>query len=343
MAWNRFSRFSLNHSNSLNIMTVLEKLALNAKTSLKKVVLPEANDERTLRAASHLHHELLANPILIGVESDIQKLAESKDINIGGIEIQNPEKSPFFQEAATHLFERRKVKGMTLSQAEDLVKTPLYFAAALLALNKADTCVTGAVHTTGDVLRSALFTIGLKPGSKVISSIFLMTLQDGRTLTFGDCAVVPYPDVNQLATIAKDSAESHRKLVGEEPKVAMLSFSTKGSAAHPNVELVTEAYNKVKAENPDLLVDGELQFDAAFVPAIGAKKAPNSNVAGQANVFIFPNLDAGNIGYKLTERLAGAQATGPIIQGLAKPMMDLSRGASWKDIVNTSLVSIALV
>jgi phosphate acetyltransferase len=192
------------------------------------------------------------------------------------------------------------------------------------------------------VLRSALFTIGLKPGSSVISSVFLMTLTDGRTVTFGDCAVVPYPDANQLATIAVDSAESHKKLVGEEPKVALLSFSTKGSASHPNVDLVKQAYEIAKSGNPNLNIDGELQFDAAFVPAIGSRKAPDSTVAGNANVFIFPNLDAGNIGYKLTERLAGALATGPIIQGLAKPMMDLSRGASWMDIVNTSLVASAL-
>jgi phosphate acetyltransferase len=324
-------------------MTVLERLAIEAKKNPRKVVLPEANDERTLRAAEYLHNEKMAQPILIGNPEEIKSLAISKSIVIEGIEIINPETSEFVNDAAKHLFERRKAKGMTEEQALETVKQPLYFGASLVALNLADSCVTGAVHTTGDVLRSALFVIGLKPGSKVVSSVFLMTLQDGRTLTYGDCAVVPYPDALQLATIAKDSAESHRKLVGEEPKVALLSFSTKGSAEHPNVSLVREALTHVKAENPDLAIDGELQFDAAYVPTIGARKAPGSNVAGNANVFIFPNLDAGNIGYKLTERLAGAQATGPIIQGLAKPMMDLSRGASWMDIVNTSLVSMALV
>lgn len=323
-------------------MTVLESLAEKAKLNKKRVVLPEATDERTLRAALYLFENNLAHPVLIGNQTEVKLLAEKAALQLDGIEIVNPEQSIDFQDAVIHLHNRRSKKGMTLEQASDLMKTPLYFGAALLALNKADACVTGAVHTTGDVLRSALFTIGLKPGSKVVSSIFLMTLKDGRTLTFGDCAVVPYPDANQLATIAKDSAESHQKIVGEEPKVAMLSFSTKGSAEHPNVDLVREALSFVKAENPNLSVDGELQFDAAFVPAIGKRKAPDSEVAGQANVFIFPNLDAGNIGYKLTERLAGAQATGPIIQGLAKPMMDLSRGASWMDVVNTSLVAIAL-
>lgn len=323
-------------------MTVLERLAIEAQKSPKKVVLPEANDERTLRAAGYLFKEKMALPILIGKPTEIMTLAKSKGISLKGVEIIDPETSEFVESAATHLYERRKAKGMTQTQAMETSKQPLYFGASLLALNQADTCVAGAVHTTGDVLRSALFVIGLKPGSKVVSSVFLMTLQDGRTLTYGDCAVVPYPDAQQLATIAKDSAESHRKLVGEEPKVALLSFSTKGSAEHPSVSLVRDALALVKAENPELAIDGELQFDAAYVPTVGERKAPGSSVAGKANVFIFPNLDAGNIGYKLTERLAGAQATGPIIQGLAKPMMDLSRGASWQDIVNTALVSMAL-
>ncbi|TNE70507.1 phosphate acetyltransferase [bacterium] len=324
-------------------MTVLERLAIEAKKSPKKVVLPEATDERTLKAAEHLYKEGLAHPILIGNPADVKSVAKEKGIDIEGIEIVNPLTSDLLDAAAKHLHERRKNKGMTEEVALKTVKQPLYFGASMLALNKADSCVTGAVHTTGDVLRSALFVIGLKLGSNVVSSVFLMTLQDGRTLTYGDCAVVPYPDVHQLATIARDSAESHKKLVGEEPKVAMLSFSTKGSAEHPNVFLVQQALEQVKTENPGLMVDGELQFDAAFVPSIGARKAPGSEVAGQANVFVFPNLDAGNIGYKITERLAGAKATGPIIQGLAKPMMDLSRGASWQDIVNTALVSMALV
>lgn len=324
-------------------MTVLEKLAHQAKKNIKKIVLPEAYDERILQAAIELKTRSYAEPILIGDKTEIQKFAQKCGLSIFDIECINPDESPWINQAASHLFERRKSKGMSFEIALETVKQPLYFAASLLALNKADSCVAGAVHTTGEVLRSALFVIGLKPNSTVLSSVFLMTLQDGRTLTFGDCAVVPYPDIKQLASIAIDSAETHKKLVGEEPKVAMLSFSSKGSAKHPNVDLVLEALELAKNEHPDLAIDGELQFDAAFIPAIGSKKAPNSPVAGYANVFIFPNLDAGNIGYKLTERLAGAKATGPIIQGLAKPMMDLSRGASWQDIVNTALVSIALV
>ena len=180
--------------------------------------------------------------------------------------------------------------------------------------------------------------IGLKPGSNVVSSSFLMSFEDGRNFTYADGAVVPYPTSDQLSTIAFDSAHTHRALTGEEPRVALLSFSSKGSADHERVHLVRDAYDKILLKKPDFYVDGELQFDAAYIPEIGERKAPDSDVAGQANVFIFPNLDAGNISYKITERLAGATATGPIIQGLAKPMMDLSRGCSWQDIVNTACV-----
>jgi phosphate acetyltransferase len=203
----------------------------------------------------------------------------------------------------------------------------------------ADGCVTGAATTTADVLRAALYCIGLAPGTSTLSSAFLMEFPEGRVFTYGDCAVVPYPDAKQLAEIALSSAKTHHQLTGETPRVALLSFSTKGSATHERVDLVREALAIAKERDPQLMIDGELQFDAALLPAIGQRKAPGSDVAGQANVFIFPNLDAGNIGYKMTERLAGATATGPIIQGLAKPMHDLSRGASWEDIVNTVAVS----
>ena len=208
----------------------------------------------------------------------------------------------------------------------------------MVSAGYADGCVAGSVSTTGDVLKAAIQTIGLKKGSNVVSSIFLMSFPDGKVFSYGDCAVVPYPTSDQLATIAFDSAVSHKLITGAEPKVAMLSFSTKGSAQHERVELVQQAFEKLKEYNIDFAVDGELQFDTAFVESIGKRKAPNSEVAGNANVYIFPNLDAGNIAYKITERLAGATATGPIIQGLAKPMMDLSRGCEWDDIVNTACV-----
>ncbi|GAB5408887.1 MAG: phosphate acetyltransferase [Balneolaceae bacterium] len=234
---------------------------------------------------------------------------------------------------ANSFLEKRKHKGITPDQAKKIVQDPLFFAASMVAEGDADGCVAGSVSTTGDVLRAAIQTIGLKPGSNVVSSIFLMSFEDGKVFSFGDCAVVPYPTSDQLATIAIDSANSHQALTGEEPKVAMLSFSTKGSAKHDQVDLVEEALNISKQQSSLLKIDGTLQFDAAYVDSIGKQKAPDSEVAGKANVFIFPNLDAGNISYKITERLAGATATGPIIQGLAKPMMDLSRGCSWEEIL----------
>ncbi|MEN9839895.1 MAG: hypothetical protein RL177_1374, partial [Bacteroidota bacterium] len=229
--------------------------------------------------------------------------------------------------------------GLTLDAARTLATDPLYFASLMVGEGDADGCVTGAATTTADVLRAALYCIGLAPGTSTLSSAFLMEFPDGRVFTYGDCAVVPYPEAKQLAEIALSSAKTHLQLTGETPRVALLSFSTKGSATHERVDLVREALAIAKERDPQLMIDGELQFDAALLPAIGQRKAPGSDVAGQANVFIFPNLDAGNIGYKMTERLAGATATGPIIQGLAKPMHDLSRGASWEDIVNTVAVS----
>lgn len=302
-------------------MSFIDTIRNNAKQNRARVALPESHDERTLRAAEYLRNQDICDPVLIGVNG------------------LKPTDSPDLERYANRLFERRKAKGMSLETAFSLASEPLYFAALMVAEGDADACVAGAATTTADVLRAALYSIGLVPGTGTLSSVFIMELPDGRVFTYGDCAVVPYPDSKQLAEIAISSATTHQQLTGETPRVAMLSFSSKGSAEHERVQLVRDALATAKLRDPQLRIDGELQFDAALIPSIGQKKAPGSDVAGQANVFIFPNLDAGNIGYKLTERLAGASATGPIIQGLARPMHDLSRGASWEDIVNTVAVA----
>jgi phosphate acetyltransferase len=313
-------------------MNIIESIRLEASKKFKTIVLPRSSDPRVVKAAEFLLEHKYCNPILLdnGIE------VETK------VPVINIENNPKLEEYASKFFDKRKHKGITYEEALITVKDPLFFASSMLAEGDADGGVAGSVSTTGDVLRAAIQTIGLKEGSKVVSSTFLMSFDDGRVFTYGDCGVVPYPTTEQLASIAVDSADTHSKLTGIEPRVAMLSFSTMGSARHERVDLVTEALNLARAQNPSLDIDGELQFDAAYVESVGKRKAPDSKVAGKANVFIFPNLDAGNISYKITERLGGATATGPIIQGLAKPMMDLSRGCNWVDIVNEACVASLL-
>ncbi|HCT51749.1 MAG TPA: phosphate acetyltransferase [Balneola sp.] len=311
-------------------MSIIESIREKAASHKKRIVLPRSSDERVIKAAQFLQDEGLADVILL-------RNKDSK-VETQNIEVLDPKTDEKLKEFAEAFYQKRKHKGITEEQALEIVKDPLFFGASLVSAGYADGCVAGSVSTTGDVLKAAIQTIGLKKGSNVVSSIFLMSFPDGKVYSYGDCAVVPYPTSDQLATIAFDSAVSHKLITGAEPKVAMLSFSTKGSAQHERVELVQQAFEKLKEYNIDFAVDGELQFDAAFVESVGKRKAPNSEVAGNANVYIFPNLDAGNIAYKITERLAGATATGPIIQGLAKPMMDLSRGCEWDDIVNTACV-----
>jgi phosphate acetyltransferase len=321
----------------MDIITTIRRKASEKK---KVIVLPESSDIRTLMAATYMTNEHICSVILIGNESEIRSFGVANNINLpSSIKIINPEDFVHFDEFVVWFYEKRKSKGLSEPAARQMMSKDLYFASALVAKGYADGCVAGAINTTGDVLKAAFQVIGMRKESTVVSSIFLMTLPSGPTLTFGDCAVVPYPDSDQLASIATDSAQTHKQLTGEVPKVAMLSFSTKGSAVHPQVDLVKSAMGIATRKNPNLIIDAELQFDAAFVPEIGKRKAPESEVAGQANVFIFPNLDAGNISYKITERLGGATATGPIIQGLNKPMNDLSRGCSWEDIVNTVCVT----
>jgi phosphate acetyltransferase len=311
-------------------MDIIQEIRDRAKSQKKRIVLPRSSDPRVVEAAQILIEQDLADPVLIKNEgaSDLPK----------ELPIIDPVSDERLKKYALSFYERRKHKGISEAEAIKVTKDPLFFGAAMVAAGDADGCVAGSVSTTGEVLRAAIQTIGLKESSNVVSSIFLMSFDDGRVFTYGDCAVVPYPNSEQLATIAMDSARTHEKVTGETPKVAMLSFSTKGSAEHERIQLVRDALEIIKSHKLNFPVDGELQFDASIIPEIAKRKAPNSEVAGQANVFIFPNLDAGNIAYKITERLAGATATGPIIQGLARPMMDLSRGCSTLDIVNTACV-----
>jgi phosphate acetyltransferase len=320
-------------------MDLISRIRIEAKKKKKSIVLPESYDIRTLRAAEYLTQNSICKVILIGTPSSIFEAAVSNNIDISKVNIIDPEFDSHTSVYSNTLFEKRKSKGMTEQSARKAILNELYFGASMVAHGDSDGCVAGAVNTTGDVLKAAFQVIGMKKDTSVVSSVFVMTFQDGKILTYGDCAVVPYPDADQLASIASDSAQTHFQLTGEQPRVAMLSFSTKGSASHPNVDLVKNAMEIASRKHPELIIDGELQFDAAFIPEIGIKKAPDSKVAGNANVFVFPNLDAGNIAYKITERLAGAIATGPIIQGLNYPMNDLSRGCSWEDIVNTVCVT----
>ncbi len=319
-------------------MNVTQKFLEQAKENYKTIVLPEGSEDRVIKAANILYSEKIVKPILLGDEEEILKRAEELEISLNGIEIINPIADSEFEGYVQKYYELRKHKGMTPQKAQEVMSNPLYFGAMMVRQDRAAGAVAGSVNATGDVLRAAIQVVGLAPDVNIVSSSFIMVLPNGQILTFGDCAVVPDPDPKQLASIAISSANTHRKLLGAEPLVAMLSFSTKGSAKHPLVDKVVEATRIVKESVPQLQVDGELQFDAAYIESIGQRKAPGSPVAGKANVFIFPDLNSGNIGYKMVERLAGAEAIGPLIQGLAKPYNDLSRGCSVNDIVNVAAI-----
>lgn len=323
-------------------MKLIENIRQNAAKEYKTIVLPETQDPRVLKAAHFLNENRLVNPVLLGNPSTIHSLAREHRLDLQGIQIIDPQAADDTSKYAEEYFELRKHKGITLDQAQDIVKHPLFYAAFMLRSGKAAGAVAGSDSPTADVMRAGIQVVGVAEGMKAVSSSFVMVLTDGRALTFGDCAVIPNPDKEQLASIAISSAKTHERLVGETPNVAMLSFSTKGSAKHEDAEKVIEATEEVKKYAPSLNVDGELQFDAALLESIGSKKAPGSPVAGKANVFIFPDLDSGNIGYKIAQRLAGAEAVGPVVQGLAKPYNDLSRGCSVDDIINVACICSVL-
>lgn len=323
-------------------MDFIEQLRKRAKKKGKHIVFPEATDHRVLRAASFLQINKICRPGLIGNPRKIRRQADGLEFDLSDIEIVQPGVDKIHEEFAEKFFKKRKKRDMTRKKAKQLLMNPQYFGAAMAAFRSADGAVSGSTAPTSEVLRAALQVIGPRKDTSIVSSIFLMVMPDGRVVTYGDCGVVPYPDVGQLSDIAVESARSHRLLTGQEPVVAMLSFSTKGSAEHESVSKVREALELARAKAPDLKIDGELQFDAAYLPEVARRKASASEVAGKANVFIFPNLDAGNIAYKITERLGGASATGPILQGLARPMMDLSRGCGWEDIVNAACVAVLM-
>lgn len=320
-------------------MELMKKIWEAAKSNKKKIVLPEGNEERTIAAAQKIYELGLAHPILIGDTNEILRKAKELDVDLSHVEIINPNESENLQKYINAFYELRKSKGITLEKAEKIVRDPLYFATMMVKLDDADGMVSGAIHTTGDLLRPGLQIIKTAPGVSCVSSFFIMEVpnspygEDGL-LFFADCAVNPMPNEDMLASIAIATADNAKLLSKIDPKVAMLSFSTMGSADHEVVDKVRNATIKAKELRPDLDIDGELQLDAAIVPKVAKQKAPESKVAGNANVLVFPDLQAGNIGYKLVQRFANAEAIGPVCQGFAKPINDLSRGCSSEDIVN---------
>jgi phosphate acetyltransferase len=322
-------------------MELINQIKENAKSKNKTIILPESHDERVLKAAEILTKEQIAKIVTLGNPDKVLTDAEKIGVSLDGVEIVDHLTHPRFDEFAEKYFLMRQKKGITKEQAIETMKRDLFFAAMMLREGLVDGSVAGSFASTADVMKAGIQIIGMPEGISIVSSFFLMIFPD-KNYSFADCAVVPNPTDEQLADIAISTADNHKKLTGEEPLVAMLSFSTKGSATHELADKVISATNIVKSKRPDLMVDGELQFDAAIIESIGKNKAPGSKVAGKANVLVFPDLNAGNIGYKIAQRLGGAEAVGPMVQGLNKPFFDLSRGCSVEDIVNTTAINVLM-
>jgi phosphate acetyltransferase len=318
--------------------SLLDSIKEKASKKKKTIVLPESHDERVLKAAEKLAKGKIVSVITLGNEDKIRNSAKSLNVDLTGVRIIDPSKSDKLSDFTNIYFNLRKKKGISIEEAKETVQKDLFFGAMMVKEGMADGSVSGSTASTADVLRAGIQCIGMPEGISIVSSFFLMVFPE-KTYSFADCAVVPDPDAVQLADIAISTAENHEKLTGEKSYIAMLSFSTKGSAEHELVDKVRNALNSVKSKRPDLAIDGELQFDAAIVDSVGKRKAPGSDVAGRANVLVFPDLNAGNIGYKIAQRLGKGEAVGPIIQGLKKPFFDLSRGSSVDDIVNTASIA----
>ena len=325
-------------------MSFIERIKEIARTEIKTIVLPEATDSRILEAAQIVKNEGYAKIILIGDEEKVKEIANDKGINIENIQIVNPLKDKKTEEYAKALYELRKSKGMTEEQAHQLILDPVYFGMMMVKLNEADGLVSGAAHSTSDTLRPALQILKTAPGTKLVSAFFVMVVPNceygaNGTFIFADSGLNEEPDSDKLSEIAISSSKSFEQLIGEKAKVAMLSYSTYGSAHSASTEKIIEATRLVKEKEPELMVDGELQLDAAIVPEVAEFKAKGSPLKGRANVLIFPDLSAGNIGYKLVQRLAKAEAYGPLCQGIAKPVNDLSRGCSSQDIAGVVAIT----
>ncbi len=325
-------------------MNTLENLRRRAAELQKKIVFPETNDERTLKAVNIIKEQRIAQPLLTGNRKEAEETARKAGVSLAGTEFIEVEENPYNKELVFAFYEARREKGVGFHQAGNMMKDPLLLSAMLVKQGYADGMVAGAMNTTSAVLRASLTTIRARKGISVVSGCFIMVFPDVRfgdegTMLFADCGVTPDPDEKQLAEIALSSAETYQNLIGKPPRIAFLSFSTKGSARHQLADKVISATEMTRSRNPDLVVDGELQLDAAIMPSTARSKAPNSPVQGRANILIFPDLNAGNIGYKMAQRMAGAEAIGPILQGMAKPVNDLSRGCSVDDIVTIAAVT----